>query len=185
MVTIFLARHASPDWSRKDIPYHLPPGPPLTAQGVVEAAALAEFLRQAGVQQLYISPLERCIQTAGIIVDRIGAAHKIVPALIEVQPGETTDDLRSRLWPVFEQAYQSAAADGPAALITHGSPIAMLLSVLGLKSTRLQKYQIYDDKNVLPPGGAWQATQASPEEPWGLNPVFPPTINSKEFSRIL
>jgi broad specificity phosphatase PhoE len=185
MIKIFLARHASPDWSRNDLPYHLPPGPSLTAQGADEAYALAEFFHQAGVRQLYVSPLERCLQTARIIVDSIGASQVIIPALIEVQPGETTDDLRSRLWPVFEQAYQSAATHGPTALITHGSPIAILLALLGLKSAILQNYQIYDNKNVLPPGGSWQANQITPEGPWELKPVFPPPINSKDFSRTL
>jgi broad specificity phosphatase PhoE len=173
LITIFLARHASPDWSRKDIPYHLPPGPSLTAAGVQEALALAEFLRQAGVRQLYVSPLERCLQTAGIIVDKIGASQMIIPALIEVQPGETTDDLRNRLWPVFRQAYRSTVEDRPAALITHGGPIATLLSILGLNSVILNNFRIYDNKNVLPPGGAWQANQLSPDVPWELKLVFP------------
>ena len=41
---IYLIRHATPDWTRKDIPYHLPPGPPLIEQGLAEAQALAAFL---------------------------------------------------------------------------------------------------------------------------------------------
>ena len=36
--TVYLVRHATPDWSLKDIPYHLPPGPPLTSVGDKEAA---------------------------------------------------------------------------------------------------------------------------------------------------
>jgi len=172
MITIFLARHATPDWSRKDLAYHIPPGPPLTAQGIAEAMALGEFLRQADVRQLYVSPLERCLQTASIIAGLIGVPCTIFPELIEVQPGETSDDLEARLWPVFEQACLSTVQGGTAALITHGSPIATLLSLLGLDQVTPQKHPIYDNQNLLPPGSAWQAHQASPGSPWELDLVF-------------
>jgi broad specificity phosphatase PhoE len=174
MITIFLARHATPDWSRKDIPYHIPPGPPLTNQGVAEAQALAEFMRQAGVQQLFVSPLERCLMTARIIADKVGAKLTVDPALIEVQPGEKRDDLHLRLWPVFEKACLAASRQGPTALITHGEPIAILLSFLGLESSTLQGYQVYDSKNLVPPGGVWQASQATSDSPWELSLVFSP-----------
>jgi broad specificity phosphatase PhoE len=174
MTTIFLARHASPDWSRKDLAYHLPPGPPLTAQGIAEAAVLGEFMWQAGVRLLYVSPLERCLHTAGIIAGLISIPCIVIPELIEIQPGETSDALHARLWPVFERASQSAAEGEPAALITHGSPIAILLSLLGLDQTTLRNHQIYDNRNLLPPGGAWRARQVASGYPWELDLVFPP-----------
>jgi broad specificity phosphatase PhoE len=173
MITIFLARHASPDWSRKDLAYHIPPGPPLTSQGITEAVALGGFMRLEGVRQLYVSPLERCLQTAGIIAGLIGAPWFIFPGLIEIQPGETSEDIQARLWPVFNQACKSAAERGPVALITHGSPIATLLSLLGLDQVILQNHQTYDNHNLLPPGGAWRARQAAFDDPWDLDLVFP------------
>ena len=56
---LYLARHATPDWNMRDIRYDIPPGPPLVPQGEAEAAQLGEFLRQAGVVQIYVSPLVR------------------------------------------------------------------------------------------------------------------------------
>ena len=35
---VYLARHATPDWNRKDIRYDVAPGPDLVAQGEAEAA---------------------------------------------------------------------------------------------------------------------------------------------------
>ena len=61
---IFLVRHASPDWTRTDIPYDIPPGPPLSPKGEKEAAALAEYLKSEGVVKLYYSPFERSASTA-------------------------------------------------------------------------------------------------------------------------
>jgi broad specificity phosphatase PhoE len=131
-------------------------------------------MRQANVRLLYVSPLERCLHTAGIIASLISIPCIIIPELIEVQPGETSDALHARLWPVFERASQSAAEGGSAALITHGGPIAILLSLLGLDQTTLQKHQIYDNHNPLPPGGAWRARQVASGDPWELDLVFPP-----------
>lgn len=173
MTTTFLARHATPDWGRSDLPYHIPPGPPLTAQGIAEAEALGEFLRKAAVWHLYVSPLERCLHTARLVAGLTGASQTIIPALIEVQPGETTETLSARLWPVFEQACNSAARCGPTALITHGGPIAILLSLLGMDPASLQNHQVHDNRNVLPPGGAWQVSKVAPGRPWDLSLVFP------------
>ncbi len=55
--TIYLTRHATPDWSRTDIRYDIPPGPPLTAQGEAEAEKLGIFLASAGVTQTLRQPL--------------------------------------------------------------------------------------------------------------------------------
>lgn len=64
--TIYLTRHASPDHSYEG-PYHLVPGPPLTAAGREEARALGGFLARAGVRRVLTSPLARCLRTAEIV----------------------------------------------------------------------------------------------------------------------
>ncbi len=87
MQTIYLARHASPDWNRKDIPYHIPPGPPLTPQGRLEAAALGAFLRPAGVSTIASSPLERCQHTAQIVGAALG---------LPVEVDDTSDRVAAR-----------------------------------------------------------------------------------------
>ena len=69
-VEIYIARHATPDWHRTDIPYDIAPGPPLTPQGEREAIALGEFLHSRSVQKIYASPLERAHQT-GLLAAQI------------------------------------------------------------------------------------------------------------------
>ncbi|MFN3332154.1 MAG: histidine phosphatase family protein, partial [Caldilinea sp.] len=63
---IYLARHATPDWNRKDIRYDVAPGPDLVPQGEEEAIKLGEFLHAVGVTQIVASPLVRTQRTAEI-----------------------------------------------------------------------------------------------------------------------
>jgi broad specificity phosphatase PhoE len=174
---IYLARHATPDWGRFDLPYHLPPGPPLLEQGRQEAAVLAVFLQSQGVNRVFASPLERCQHTAQIVADCLGLAPEIHPGLQEWQPGEEPQGVRARLWPVFSAAAEWSRRAGPAVLISHGGPIAVLLAELGLPETTLLQHRIYDHRNPLPPAGAWRAVQAAPDSPWELQLVFTPNGN--------
>jgi len=170
---IYLARHATPDWTRKDIPYHLPPGPPLTEQGLVEAQALGAFLHQAEIQYIYASPLERCQKTAQIVGEICQAPVETVQGLIELQPGEETDTVRARVVPVFDKAGLYSQEAGPVALITHGGPVDVLLSTLGIEVGPLR---IFDHRNVVPPAGAWLATRQEQDRPWELSLVFKPDL---------
>ena len=67
---VFLIRHASPDWERRDLPYDIHPGPMLTPRGEKEAEALADFLKRQGLVRLYHSPFERAAKTARIVARR-------------------------------------------------------------------------------------------------------------------
>lgn len=160
MSKLFLIRHASPDWTRSDIPYFIPPGPPLSSQGLEEARALAGFMQSTGVQRLLSSPLERCLHTAQIVSDLTGAPWQIVDGLAEWQPHESKETVLARALPVLEQAWQAATAPtgvgGPVALFTHGGPILALLSALGMDDAQLELLRIYDHRNTLPPAGVWQ-----------------------------
>ena len=84
---IFLVRHASPDWTRTDIPYDIPPGPPLSPKGEKEAAALAEYLKSEGVVKLYYSPFERSASTAKIVSAANGIPCSEERGLWELQRG--------------------------------------------------------------------------------------------------
>ncbi|MFT3895325.1 MAG: histidine phosphatase family protein [Anaerolineales bacterium] len=64
---LFLLRHATPDWHRKDIPYDILPGPALLAHGEAEAQALGTFMKSEGLKKIYYSPFERSAQTAKIV----------------------------------------------------------------------------------------------------------------------
>ncbi len=179
MATIYLIRHASPDRTRIDLPYHLLPGPPLTGQGVQEAHELGEFLRQAGVTRLVTSPLERCLQTAQIAAEVSGAVITIEPQLKEWQPEVRAVDVRQRMRPVFETAYRSSQIDDKVALVTHGGPIGALLEELGMPPDEYQKLRIYDYGNPLPPAAAWSVYRETEDQAWKLSPAFiPKTCNT-------
>lgn len=173
MAAIYLIRHASPDWNRRDLLYHRPPGPPLTPQGEQEAADLGSYLKEKGIQLILSSPLERRRRTAEILANETGAPFSISEALIEVQPGESPGDILARVWPVFERA-QEWMDQGPVALVFHGGPIAVLLLALGMPSATLKAHQVHDHGNVCPPAGVWKADRDPPAEGWKLELVYLP-----------
>jgi len=176
--TVYLIRHATPDWSRTDLVYHLPPGPPLTPQGEGEARELGQFLWEAGVATIYASPLERAYRTAEIAVS-VGQAAQvpvtISPSIAEGRPEEKAEDVRARLWPTWEHAAALSAQTGPVALVTHGGPIAVLLKELGLPEKEIDQYKRqFDRNNPLPPAGVWRATRLPGSPAWSLSLSFVP-----------
>jgi broad specificity phosphatase PhoE len=178
--SLYFVRHATPDWSRTDIPYHLPPGPPLTPQGEREAAQLGEFLRAMGVRQLWHSPLERCARTAAIAAEVAGASLRLDPRLAEIRPEEKPAGVLARIWPVWVEASEASLSGDPLALITHGGPINLLLAELGVAAKDLTHYQNkFDRRNPLPPAGAWRALRPAPDGPWSLGLAYTPTADQK------
>jgi broad specificity phosphatase PhoE len=175
----YLVRHATPDWTRSDLPYHLPPGPPLTAQGESEAVQLGAFLREAGVRRIYASPLERCWRTAQIVAGE-DIPHQIEECLIEWGPNEKEAEVRARCWPFWEQLGNGSAEPGPVVLVTHGGPITLLLKELGLDRLVLDHYRkLFDRNNPLPPAGAWRVTRSAPDATWELSLAFVPEAYRK------
>lgn len=175
--TLYLARHATPDWSRTDLVYHLPPGPPLAPKGHSEAAELGAFLRTAEVAQIWASPMERCWHTARIAAEALGRAPQEDQRLMEWQPTEKEPDVLARLQPALAQA---RLADGPVLLLTHGGPVAVLLAHLGLDEKVLAHYRtLFDRRNPLPPAGVWRAIPTT--NGWELNLAFTP----KEYQKAL
>jgi broad specificity phosphatase PhoE len=178
--TLYLVRHATPDWSRTDIPYHLPPGPPLTPQGEREAAQLGEFLQAMGARQFLHSPLERCVRTAAIAAEVAGATVTLDTRLAEIRPEEKPADVLARVWPVWVQAGEACLNGEPLVLVTHGGPIALLLTELGLAAKDMSHYMArFDRRNPVPPAGAWRALRPSPEGPWSLDLAFTPAAEQK------
>jgi broad specificity phosphatase PhoE len=172
---VYLVRHATPDWSQTHIPYHIPPGPPLTAQGVDEAMQLGYFLREAGVTQMYASPLERALHTTRIAAGVAGVSVAQEEGLAEWRPDEKADAIRARVWPVWERARDISLQMGPIALVTHGGPIGFLLEELGLAKGVIEEHKRrFDRNNPLPPAGVWKATQPTPEAAWDLRLTFVP-----------
>ena len=76
----FLVRHAEKADESED--------PPLTKEGRLRAVALAETLRDAGVERIYSSDFVRCRETAVPLADLLGLEldlydQKDLPALVE------------------------------------------------------------------------------------------------------
>jgi broad specificity phosphatase PhoE len=171
---VYIVRHASPDWTRDDIPYHLPPGPPLVEKGLEEAHALGSFFKEAGVSLLLTSPLERCQHTAQIAAREAHAEVQVIHELMEKQPGEDWEHIHRRLMPVFERAAKESRRNGAVALVTHGEPAAVLLHSLGMPKARLQEQRIFDHGNPLPPSGAWLAVRNESQQSWNLRMAYLP-----------
>lgn len=179
---IYLIRHATPDWSQIKIPYSQLPGPPLTAQGEAEATGLGSFLRESGVRRMYASPFERCRRTAALSAEVAGASVVEHEALTEWRPGETEADVRKRLIPFWETLEQVGQEGEILALVSHGGPIAVVLSHLGMDDKTLAHYRkLFDRNNPLPPAGVWQASRVAPEAAWDLRLVYMPEVYRKNW----
>ena len=176
MMNVFLIRHASPDWERRDIPYDIHPGPMLTPKGEKEAEALAEFLQSQGLVRLYHSPFERAAMTAKIVAARNGIPAVEEPGLAEWRSfDEPESQVRLRMGSVFERAARESRDGGPTGLVSHGGPIALLLQDLGLDRDELAKFRsMFDTTNPLPPAGVWQVEQGPAEERCRFAMVFRP-----------
>lgn len=179
MQTLYLIRHATPDWSRKDIPYEIPPGPPLTDQGQAEARALGHFLAERQPGPWLTSPLERCLQTAEIASRQAGSPTiQVTAELAEIRPGEPEEDIRQRLNAVLETALGTIHNGNAPLLFTHGGPVALLLETLGMDPKEVNSQRIFDRGNPLPPAGVWRAQRDNPDGPWQLELVFRPQVQA-------
>jgi broad specificity phosphatase PhoE len=170
---IYLIRHATPDWSRKDIPYDIPPGPPLTAEGEREALALGAFLKQAGVAMVYHSPMERALRTAQIAAGVAGVEMLLRDDLSEWRSKEKDEDVHARVWRVAQECLTQSEAGRPVGLVTHGGPIGLLLCEFKLPAGQLDaQRRLYDHGNPLPPAGAWLVRAC--QDGWELELAFKP-----------
>ena len=176
---IFLLRHATPDWSRKDIPYDILPGPELSPKGVAEAQSLGEFMKLEGLKKLYHSPFERAARTAKIV-----AAVSGIPCIEEKGLAEwrSVDEpeiqVRTRMSSLFERVTQESMELGPIGLVSHGGPIALLLLELGFLPDELAPYRkMFDTTNPLPPAGAWKIKKVNDKDDWDFQLVFTPNVS--------
>lgn len=173
---IYLARHATPDWSRTDIRYDIPPGPPLTPHGEAEAVKLGEFLRDHGVKKIYASPLERTQRTAQLAAEILGLPVVTEELIAEWRRGENETDVTNRMNDFWEHICWESQRYGPVTLVTHGGPIKMMLLNLGLPRTMVDEYcRKFDRGNPVPPAGMWLATKHTHDTPWQLKFVFNPS----------
>jgi broad specificity phosphatase PhoE len=172
---IYLARHATPDWSRVDVRYDIPPGPPLTAQGEAEAAQLGAFLREAGVRKIYASPLERALRTAQIAGEQAAIPVEEIAMIAEWQRGESEAAVLERFLPFWASACVESQSVGPLALVTHGGPVRLMLEYLEHDREEIKFYRKqFDRDNPLPPAGAWRIHREHEDGPWRIELCFTP-----------
>lgn len=152
---IYLARHATPDRTRPDIPYTLPPGPDLAEKGQKEAEELGGFLRDAGVTYIFASPFQRTWQTAHLASAVANIPFQPEQDLSEWEPDESEAQVAARVWRGFADLALRHTGQGPFALVSHGGPVMLLLKQLGVPAAQIEQARIYDSRNPLPPAGAW------------------------------
>lgn len=172
---IYLARHATPDPSQKDLQYDVMPGPALSKQGEAEALLMGEFLRVEKIKKIYTSPYERTQQTA-----RLAAGVTEVPVvtrleLAEWRHDETEKDVRARLDDWFEHVCRESELSGPVCLISHGGPLGIMLMNLGMPRAVVKSYCLkFGGKQAAPHAGIWRATRSMAGGRWQLDLVFMP-----------
>lgn len=171
---IYLARHATPDWNRKDIRYDVAPGPDLVPQGEEEAIKLGEFLHAVGVTQIVASPLVRTQRTAEI-AGAVAGIPVVVDAAVREYSREENDQLVfDRFQPALDALAARSAQEGPIAIVTHGGPVRVMLERLGVDRDELWHYRRqFDHQNPLPPAAAWELTQTDGD--WRMRLAFSPT----------
>jgi probable phosphomutase (TIGR03848 family) len=111
-----LIRHAHHDYIGRVIAGRLP-GVSLSVQGKREAAALPDRLAGAGITVLYSSPLERALETAAPLAERLGLRVEIREALGEIAYGDWTGRTmteldRDPLWRRFNEYRSGTRAPG-------------------------------------------------------------------------
>ena len=167
---LFLVRHAAPDRAT-GVPYHIHPGPPLTAIGEREAAATGAWLRDRGIEQLLSSPFIRTRVTAEAIARELELPLAFTEALREGAPGEKMDQIRARMAELLAQLDDSALRC--VALVSHGAPIRALLEyTTGLRIDL--KPHVYDYGNCSPTAGVWHGRRG--DGCWIWERVFRPAI---------
>jgi broad specificity phosphatase PhoE len=173
--TIYLIRHATPDWSRTEIRYDVPPGPPLTTQGEAEAIRLGEFLREAQVYKLYASPLARALRTAEIAGEITGNSVEVVESIAEWRRGESEAEVLERFTSFWTSVCEKGDHSGAIAVVTHGGPIRLMLDHLKLERAEIDFYRKqFDRDNPVPPAGAWRIMRTSPQTQWQITLAFTP-----------
>lgn len=161
---MYLVRHATADRSL-NIPYALPPGPPLTEWGRAEAQQAADWLAGRGIEHIFASPFERTTQTAAMLVDRLGLDVTFTNALQEGAPGEGLPKVRARVVEALEQLDDSPLRC--VALVTHGACVLSVLQHTTKDRIDLSRHK-YDNGNYAPTAGIWHGTRRDDIWRWEL-----------------
>ncbi len=171
---VYLIRHAQPaNVQDAGLRYDVPPGPPLSAAGRAQAAMAAHFIQSAPPLVVYTSPLERAVQTAQIIAAQLDVPLAIDERLAEQRREESGEQVVARtanFW--YERA--EIASLRCIALVSHGSPIRAMLTLLGDVMIASLAHYRFDRGNIAPHAGIWRARCATtdPTGRWELALIF-------------
>jgi broad specificity phosphatase PhoE len=157
--TVYLIRHAQPvNLGDASLRYDVPPGPPLSVDGRAQAAMAANFLAGNPPMVVYTSPLDRALQTAQIIAAQLGVPLAIDERLAEHRREEPADQVAARVAEFWRERVTTASPGSLcAALVSHGSPIKLMLMPLGDVWTADPERYKFDYGNIVPHAGIWRA----------------------------
>ena len=88
MTYLFLIRHGENDWVGSNRLAGRTPGVHLNEKGKQQALGLTDQLAEQPIHAIYSSPLERCMETAQPLADKLGLTVQPEPGIIEVDYGE-------------------------------------------------------------------------------------------------
>jgi broad specificity phosphatase PhoE len=174
--TVYLMRHAQPaSLGDSTLRYDIPPGPPLSADGRAQAAMAANFLVGCPPSVIYASPLDRTLQTAQIIAARLDVPVAIDERLAEHRREEKAEEVAARVAAFWRERVTSALPGSRLALVSHGSPIRLLMMPLGQVWTADPDRYKFDGGNIVPHAGIWRAKCVSANThpcQWDLALIF-------------
>ena len=90
MTILLLIRHGENDYVKTGRMAGQLPDVHLNERGRAQAAELAEALAQAPIKALYSSPLERALETAAPLAEKLGLTVNVRPGLLETGIGDWT-----------------------------------------------------------------------------------------------
>src|SRR3954468_19184896 len=90
MTIVLLIRHGENDFVKTGRMAGRTPGVHLNERGQQQAKELAEALAHAPIKKIYSSPMERAVETAAPLAEKLGQEISIRPGLIEAGIGEWT-----------------------------------------------------------------------------------------------
>jgi probable phosphomutase (TIGR03848 family) len=121
MTLVLLIRHALTDATGRRLSGSTP-GIHLSREGRLQADRLAERLARVPIAAIYTSPLERCVETAGVLAEPRRLAITPMPELEEVGygrwAGRSFSQLtKTALWKQIQQAPSSVRFPGGETLV--------------------------------------------------------------------
>lgn len=165
---VYVVRHATPDRAMK-IAYNQLPGPPLLPIGLQEAAQTGDWLRDRGIEYVFVSPFERTRATADILLRHLKLPYSYVEGIRESAPGERVDKVRARVAEFLAQIDDSPFRC--VALVSHGLPIREVLRHTTNDRIDLRGHT-YDYGNNTPAAGVWHGVRG--ENGWRWELAFRP-----------